>query len=340
MFGGAKKKSGGHSTQKCTELVLAARLKLDKKKKIDKEIELLFKSLESIKLDLIDSSSSAATYDEISKDLDFLGSLIDNITLLSFESRKDFVSIFSIVLHKSQNQSDSGSQSNSNSNIVSDYMLKNSKLIDSLIHSYQKPPDVAKFCGQILRLCIESEKLTNYIIYSSSFILFFSFVVDPDFDISSDAFTTFKDLLTTHKSLSAAFLESHYEVVFENFTKLLGSDNYVTRRQTLKLLGELLLDRANFNVMTKYISEKENLILMMNLLRDKSKNIQFEAFHVFKVFVANPHKVPPILDILIRNKTRLIQFLNDFHNDKSDDETFTDEKAFLIKQIEQLPSHS
>ena len=27
---------------------------------------------------------------------------------------------------------------------------------------------------------------------------------------------------------------------------------------------------------------------MMILLRDKSGNIQFEAFHVFKVFVANP----------------------------------------------------
>lgn len=36
--------------------------------------------------------------------------------------------------------------------------------------------------------------------------------------------------------------------------------------------------------MTKYIADAENLKLMMNLLRDKSRNIQFEAFHVFKVF--------------------------------------------------------
>lgn len=51
----------------------------------------------------------------------------------------------------------------------------------------------------------------------------------------------------------------------------------------LQLLGELLLDRHNFVVMTRYISKPENLKLMMNLLRDKSPNIQFEAFHVFKV---------------------------------------------------------
>lgn len=50
-----------------------------------------------------------------------------------------------------------------------------------------------------------------------------------------------------------------------------------------QLLGELLLDRHNFTVMTRYISKPENLKLMMNLLRDKSPNIQFEAFHVFKV---------------------------------------------------------
>lgn len=56
----------------------------------------------------------------------------------------------------------------------------------------------------------------------------------------------------------------------------------------LQLLGELLLDRHNFTIMTKYISKPENLKLMMNLLRDKSRNIQFEAFHVFKVCYKSP----------------------------------------------------
>lgn len=70
---------------------------------------------------------------------------------------------------------------------------------------------------------------------------------------------------------------------FASFTTLIMSNNYVTKRQSLKLLGEILLDRANFNVMTRYIANEANLKMMMNLLRDKSKNIQFEAFHVFKV---------------------------------------------------------
>lgn len=48
--------------------------------------------------------------------------------------------------------------------------------------------------------------------------------------------------------LAADFLEANFDKVFGHYQKLLHSDNYVTRRQSLKLLGELLLDRHNFSV--------------------------------------------------------------------------------------------
>lgn len=67
------------------------------------------------------------------------------------------------------------------------------------------------------------------------------------------------------------------------YNTLVMSNNYVTKRQSLKLLGEILLDRANYSIMTRYIASEANLKLMMNFLRDRSRNIQFEAFHVFKV---------------------------------------------------------
>ena len=51
----------------------------------------------------------------------------------------------------------------------------------------------------------------------------------------------------------------------------------------LQLLGELLLDRTNVRIMMQYVSDVNNLVLMMNLLKDHSRSIQFEAFHVFKV---------------------------------------------------------
>ena len=51
----------------------------------------------------------------------------------------------------------------------------------------------------------------------------------------------------------------------------------------MQLLGELLLDRSNVKVMMRYVSNSKNLQMMMMLLKDNSRSIQFEAFHVFKV---------------------------------------------------------
>ena len=44
----------------------------------------------------------------------------------------------------------------------------------------------------------------------------------------------------------------------------------------------------HLNINKKYISEPDNLKLMMTMLKEKSRNIQFEAFHVFKVRNTSP----------------------------------------------------
>lgn len=118
---------------------------------------------------------------------------------------------------------------------------------------------------------------------------------------------------------------------------MMTCDNYVLKRQSLKLLSEFLLDRENFRVMMRFIGDKcvtsprttraclphqvrptshwprglptphppalpapprlslllllllsraarrLNLKTIMMMLRHKQPNIQFEAFHVFKV---------------------------------------------------------
>lgn len=126
-----------------------------------------------------------------------------------------------------------------------------------------------------------------------------------------------------------------YKRLVQFFTEMLLSDNYVLQRQSLKLLSEFLLDRDNFKIMMKFISDKGNLKLIMNMLRQPQSNIQFEAFHVFKVFVANPIKPPEISEILLANKAKLVAFLRGFQNDK-DDEQFKEEKEILIYTLECL----
>ena len=96
-------------------------------------------------------------------------------------------------------------------------------------------------------------------------------------------------MLTKHKSLVAQYLTNSFDLFFGRYnTILIGSSSYVTKRQSIKLLGELLLDRANYAVMTEYITRGDNLKLCMNLLRDDRKMVQYEGFHVFKVLHPSP----------------------------------------------------
>lgn len=231
--------------------------------------------------------------------------LIQQLSKLEFEAKKDVAQIFSNLLRR---------QLGSRSPTV-EYICTKEIILFDLLKGYENP-EIALTSGIVLRECIRHEALAKILLNSDHFYSFFDYVEINIFDVASDAFSSLKDLLTKHKSLAAEFLETHYDKFFEKYTALLTSSNYVTKRQSLKLLGELLLDRSNFNVMTIYISNPENLKLMMTLLKEKSKATQFEAFHVFKVFVANPNKTKPILDILLKNKEKLLSYLSNFHNDR------------------------
>lgn len=134
------------------------------------------------------------------------------------------------------------------------------------------------------------------------------------------------------------YLHTNFDLFFEKYnTTLVQSVSYVTKRQSIKLLGELLLDRANYSTMTAYVDRGEHLKICMNLLRDERKMVQYEGFHVFKVFVANPHKSIAVQKILLINREKLITFLSHFLEERTDDEQFIDEREFLIRQIKNMP---
>uniref|UniRef100_H3AJQ3 Calcium binding protein 39 like n=1 Tax=Latimeria chalumnae TaxID=7897 RepID=H3AJQ3_LATCH len=137
-------------------------------------------------------------------------------------------------------------------------------------------PQVALNCGIMLRECIRHEPLAKIILLSEHFSDFFRYVEMSTFDIASDAFATFKDLLTRHKALVAEFLDQNYDMVspppppppeqkmttvvpvfchsprlhlilllvicqvFNEYEKLLHSENYVTKRQSLKVMIETI----------------------------------------------------------------------------------------------------
>lgn len=287
--------------------------------------ELLCKRLNQIKLILYGSSehpvdeAKARDLAKCVQGADLLIPLITHIDIMPFEARKDTALIFNNCLRKHGTD-------------FAPYVFRNfDAFVPRLVEGYANP-DAGLSCGSMLRECIRHDDLARTLLNSELLWLFFdSYVQLPNFDVALDSFNTLRDLLVCSKNklIASSFLEANYDVVFRKYEVLLLSENYVTRRRSLKLLGELLLERSNFNVMIRYIASKHNLKIIMNLLRDKSAHIQFEAFHVFKVFVANPNKPPEISSILFKNKVKLIAYLENFHLDK-DDPQFNDEKQLLL----------
>jgi calcium binding protein 39 len=140
--------------------------------------------------------------------------------------------------------------------------------------------------------------------------------------------------------IAADFLNRDYQEIWEDrFTPKLLSDtaNYISRRVALQILSTVLLTRSNYAIMIRYVSSRYNLMVIMQLLRDTSPHITMDAFHVFKVFVANPNKPPEIIKILQDNQTKLCAYLTTLHAEKEEMDTqFRDEKALIIATIDAL----
>ncbi|EFQ97857.1 conidiophore development protein hymA [Nannizzia gypsea CBS 118893] len=309
---------------------------------------------------------------------DLLYELARSIPNLPFEARKDTQTIFSHILRFRPDTSTTApaipnstggggaapvSSTSGDPPVISYIVHKRPEILTQLCRGYENNKS-AMPCGSILREALKYEVVAGIILYDESgegerairlneiqpgkkqsgeglFWSFLGWINQSSFEVSADAFTTFRDILTRHKALVAGYLSANFDLFFSRYNNILVlSDSYVTKRQSIKLLGELLLDRANYNVMTAYVDSGDHLKLCMNLLRDDRKMVQYEGFHIFKVFVANPNKSVAVQRILINNRERLLKFLPKFLEDRTDDDQFTDEKSFLVRQIENLPSQA
>ena len=289
---------------------------------------------------------------------DILYELARSIRLLPFEARKDAQIIFSHILRWKPANATQGGDPSAISYLVRD----RPEIIVELCRGYEDQKS-AMPCGTILRQALQYDTIAAVVLYDEGepgqkavrlnevdvgkrqtgqgvFWNFFQWINRGSFEVSADSFTTFRELLTKHKNLVSQYLATNYTMFFSQYYNpiLLLSQSYVTKRQSIKLLGELLLDRSNYVVMTQYVASGDNLKLTMNLLKDDRKMVQYEAFHVFKVFVANPNKSDEVRRILVKNRDRLLRFLPSFLEGRTDDDQFLDEKSFLLRQIELLPN--
>jgi len=256
---------------------------------------------------------------------ELVSEIVDCLGMLDFETRKDAAQIFGAIMRL---EDESGHCPGK------DYVQSHPDVLPTLFDGFSSS-EIALNCEEMFRECVRHEEIAEQVLNSEMFLELFEKLHDTEFELASDAFETFKDLLTRHKRAAANYLVQHYDRFLEEYSKLLLSSNYFTRRQSVKLLGELLLERANVRILVKYVADPENLKTMMNLLKSSAKSIQWEAFHVFKVFVANPNKSPAVVDILLSNREKLLEYFKDFEKDRTDTQ-FLEEKAVIIQEISDL----
>lgn len=285
--------------------------------------------------------------------------LLESLALLPFESRKHVAAIFNYLLVCGLDGNDRDVYTQVMAGWRDYVAYRYDRIMTTIVAGHEAGSDIALHFGSMYRSCLRHPLLYQHLVGSTSRVNQFVFpfldtyVHLPNFDVSSDAmeslrlvFTSGGDFVVDEDSkrvmadLTAEFLTRDYEETWDlRFgPKLLGeSANYMTRRVALQILSTVLLTRSNYAVMIRYVASRSNLIMIMKLLRDTSPHITLDAFHVFKVFVANPNKPEEIVKILQDNKVKLCQYLRTLHQDREATDTqFRDEKALIIATIEGL----
>ncbi|WZY69920.1 hypothetical protein YC2023_002160 [Brassica napus] len=240
-----------------------------------------------------------------------LRGLITSLPYLSLEGRKDATQVNSRL-------------------VASDYLESNIDLMDVLVDG-----SGVTLYGTMFRECIRHQIVAKQKSTVAEFLTKNEEWV-ASLTIYQIIMFCFKAYATASSRTMHLILSCSWSQFFADFnSKLLESSNYITRRQAIKLLGDILLDRSNSVVMTKYVSSMDNLRILMNLLRESSKTIQIEVFHVFKLFVANQKKPSDIINVLVANRNKLLRLLADLKLDK-EDESFEADKAHVVSEIASL----
>ncbi|XP_047174835.1 putative MO25-like protein At5g47540, partial [Vigna umbellata] len=76
--------------------------------------------------------------------------------------------------------------------IASRYLQENLDLVDMLICGYDKEGDVALTYGAVARECIRHQTVAKHVLESDNMKKFFEYIQLPNFEIASDAVSTFK----------------------------------------------------------------------------------------------------------------------------------------------------
>eukprot|EP00494_Astrolonche_serrata_P027741 UN28005 len=132
--------------------------------------------------------------------------------------------------------------------------------------------------SEVLRDMMEVDELYTYLLNKKNLIItILEFMETPDLILSNCQFKTLKCLLFEKKMImdkqsqqqrtiwvlkkqGAEYLTTNFETFFSAYNKLVKSQTHIVRRQSLKLLADILLAKEhNKHNMVRYVGDKENL---------------------------------------------------------------------------------
>jgi calcium binding protein 39 len=253
--------------------------------------------------------------------------LLATFSALDFEGQKTFASLFDAMLDVDCTSEVPGK--------FSDYLESHPELLCKLLEGFESP-DISLHCGTMLRSCVRYPRLTACLLEQNVLSKCIEIAQNVDrFDISCEAFALLHDFLS-QKAVLAKHLETHAELFLDHYKVLLESSEYTIQRQSLKLLGRLLLERDFMDTMTAYVSDLRFLKIHMNLLRSSSPRIQHDNFHIFKIFVANPWKPENVAKTLLKNKAGLVRVLESYSSKIDGDSSFKKDLPSVTQMLRSM----
>jgi len=228
---------------------------------------------------------------------------------LEFEAAKDCMRLFNQILKLGTLP-------------VVDYIRSHKQILQMLLDGCGDA-EVTLHSNNMLRSCTKHARLVELLFEAGFPTGLIKLAQHENFDISSDAFCSLRQLLTTCKTVVAAYIADNHDMFFAAYHELLLSEDYFTKRQALGLLAEMLQHPCFEEVIPSYVGNDKFLQIQMNLLRDSSKTIQSDAFRVFSLFLEDPPPSSRVHQILYKNKDRLVRLLGSMGK-QSDEEDFTE----------------
>ena len=263
-----------------------------------------------------------------------VGKLVRGLKLLSFEARKDAVAFFQSVIASEE----------AKGKVVDTILFQDRGMMQVLVEQYQDP-DICQNVGMVLRACISNVELANVLLSMETITCLSCYVLDEKSSLllSTDAFKTLSLLVSPEHGRD--FVKENFIDFFNTMHRMIGEGNFLVKQECLKLLSTRLLCTDWRGIMKQYITNADYLKEVMILLRDKKRALRRDAFQLFMLFAANPDKPKSVHTILVRNRERLVEFvesnMDDWMSSDNPESSAADqdrrEVEFVLKRIRELP---